>query len=105
MISVLTGSSLGSCTGPCRACPGRAYVAPPAAIGMSRSVEGIGLGMRRPSRRRAARQQPDQTTEISKHTNHIPGEQMTNIVREVVVSCPPDRVFALLSDVQRLPEF
>jgi uncharacterized membrane protein len=30
---------------------------------------------------------------------------MTKIVHEVVVSCPPDRVFALLSDVERLPEF
>lgn len=30
---------------------------------------------------------------------------MANIIREVVVSCPPARVFALLSDVDRLLEF
>lgn len=30
---------------------------------------------------------------------------MSYIVREVVVSCPPTRVFELLSDVERLPEF
>jgi len=29
---------------------------------------------------------------------------VTSIERDVVVSCPPDRVFALLSDVERLPE-
>lgn len=29
---------------------------------------------------------------------------MTSIEREVVVSCPPDRVFALLSDIERLPD-
>ena len=36
---------------------------------------------------------------------HPEGSQMTKIVQEVVVSCPPNRVFALLSDVERLPEF
>ncbi len=30
---------------------------------------------------------------------------MTNISREVVVSCPPERVFAVLSNVERLTEF
>ena len=29
---------------------------------------------------------------------------VTEIAREVIVSCPPSRVFALLSDVERLPE-
>jgi uncharacterized protein YndB with AHSA1/START domain len=30
---------------------------------------------------------------------------MTKIVREVTVSCPPERVFAVLSNVERLAEF
>jgi uncharacterized membrane protein len=30
---------------------------------------------------------------------------MSTIEREVVVSCPPDRVFDVLSNVERLPEF
>lgn len=30
---------------------------------------------------------------------------MTNIVREVVVSCPPSHVFDALANVERLPEF
>jgi uncharacterized protein YndB with AHSA1/START domain len=30
---------------------------------------------------------------------------MTRIAHEVVVSCPPDRVFALLTYDERLPEF
>lgn len=30
---------------------------------------------------------------------------MTKIVREVMVSCPPERVFAVLSNVERLAEF
>lgn len=32
------------------------------------------------------------------------GDVMTEISREVEVSCPPDRVFAVLSDIERLPE-
>ena len=30
---------------------------------------------------------------------------MTKFVREVVVACPPDHVFGVLSDIERLPEF
>ncbi len=30
---------------------------------------------------------------------------MASFVRDVMVSCPPGHVFALLSDVERLPEF
>lgn len=30
---------------------------------------------------------------------------MTNIVREVVVACPPAEVFDVLSNIERLPEF
>jgi uncharacterized membrane protein len=30
---------------------------------------------------------------------------MANFVRDVVVSCPPDHVFGVLANVERLPEF
>lgn len=30
---------------------------------------------------------------------------MTNLTRSTVVSCPPDRVYGVLSEVERLPEF
>ena len=30
---------------------------------------------------------------------------MTNFVRDIVVACPPDHVFDVLSNVERLPEF
>ena len=30
---------------------------------------------------------------------------MTNFVRDIVVACPPDHVFEVLSNVERLPEF
>jgi len=30
---------------------------------------------------------------------------MANFVRDIVVACPPDHVFDVLSNVERLPEF